>query len=472
MYVTDDIIFLYIRNQTDIQNDSKPMHRKNSELRRIDRTISSLALPSLATLLAEPLLIMVDSAMVGRLGTSSLAGLSLSSTILTAIVGICIFLTYATTAETARFVGAGNHRAAIRRGIDGIWLGGMIGVIFACAFHFGAQSILRLFGPQPQTLEQAVAYAQSSAFGLPGMLVTLAATGTLRGFSDAKSPLYASVAGSLLNIPLNFFLIYPCALKISGAGYGTAAAQLFMAFFLCMRVRKIGRRYGVPPFPKGAGVLLSLRSAIPLIIRTLCLRGAILLQITAAAGLGTVALAGNQIAMTMWNFASYGLDSLATAAQIMIGQSLGRGNVSEIRTILRRCINRSVVTGIILALFFAVLSFAVPSLITADSDVRTLSVYICLIISLSVPVSALAYLLDGVLIGAGDTRKLAKYMLISFFSFTPVALAVLFLPMGSPTFAMLFLWAGYALVFMTARSATAYCRVRGAGWMHLHQPGD
>ena len=103
---------------------------------------------------------------------------------------------------------------------------------------------------------------------------------------------------------------------------------------------------------------------------------------------------------------------------------------------------------------------------------RTLSVYICLIISLSVPVSALAYLLDGVLIGAGDTRKLAKYMLISFFSFTPVALAVLFLPMGSPTFAMLFLWAGYALVFMTARSATAYCRVRGAGWMHLHQPGD
>ena len=150
----------------------------------IDRDIRRLALPSLGSLLAEPLLVAVDSAMVGHLGTVPLAGLALASTVLTTLVGLCIFLAYATTAATARLFGAGKRKEALRQGIDGMWLALGLGVLLAIILIVIARPFLGLFGPEADVLEQSVRYLRSSSFGLHGLLLVLAATVTLGGMGD------------------------------------------------------------------------------------------------------------------------------------------------------------------------------------------------------------------------------------------------------------------------------------------------
>ena len=311
--------------------------------------------------------------MVGRLGTHPLAGLSLASTVLTTLVGICIFLSYATTAATARFVGAGEPGKGLRQGIDGMWLGLGLGVVLGGVLAAFAPTILGWFGPEPAVLDQAVMYARASAIGLPGMLLVLAANGTLRGFADTRTPLIAATAGALVNIPLNATLIYVAQLGVAGAGLGTAIAQTLMAAYLATVVNRLAREHAVSLKPSGAGVLKSLTDAVPLIIRTLSLRGAILLQISAATSLGTLALAANQIVMTMWNFAAYGLDALATAAQILVGQGLGSRNRERVRLVLRRNLVYGLRVGVGLGVVAAGLAFVVPRIMTIDDDVTWLA---------------------------------------------------------------------------------------------------
>lgn len=435
--------------------------------KNIDSTIFKLALPSLATLLAEPLLIAADSTMVGRLGTNPLAGLSLASTVLTALVGLCVFLAYATTAATARMVGADKPAEGLRLGIDSLWLATGLGFLLGILLFCGAPSILALFHPSADVLGEAVRYTRFSALGLPGMLLVLAATGTLRGFADAKTPLYATTVGAILNIPLNYLFIYVFQLGVGGAGLGTAIAQSLMAFYLCFVLYRRTMALHVVLKPTGTGVLRSLREALPLIVRTASLRGAILLQIAGATTLGTVALASNQIVMTVWNFAAYGLDSLATAAQILVGQSLGSKDRERVDAVLRRCLVWGVRVGAGLGIALAVVSSLIAQVISHDDAVRQLSTQTLWLTSASLPVAALAYMLDGVLIGAGDTRKLAKYMLMALVAFAPIPLVIVVWGAQWGTVGMLILWSGYALLFMAVRGLTMLYRVHSDAWMRF-----
>ena len=431
----------------------------------IDREIRRLALPALGSLLAEPLLIAVDSAMVGHLGTTPLAGLSLASTILTTVVGLCIFLTYATTAATARLHGAGHTDRAIRQGVDGIWLAAVLGLVLGVILFIFASPLLQLFNPEPHVLEQAIHYLRASAFGLPGMLLVLAATGAIRGLGNTTTPLYATTAGALFNIPLNYSLIYIAHFGIAGAGAGTAIAQTFMGTWLCAVVVKKAREHNTSLLPSGAGVLTSVKDAGPLIVRTISLRLAILLQISVATSMGTVALASNQITMSFWNFAAFGLDALATSAQILVGQGLGSGKKARVRAVLNRCLNRGVYYGTWLGVAMFALSWILPILMTSDPEVHALATHTMWVTALAMPIASVAYMLDGVLIGAGDTRRLAIYMVVALAGFAPVALIIQVLATGAT--GQILLWAAYALIFMSLRGVTMFFRVRGEEWMKL-----
>ncbi|WP_216423400.1 MATE family efflux transporter [Arcanobacterium phocae] len=441
----------------------------NNDLSHVDSSILRLALPSLGALLAEPLLVAVDTTMIGRLpGVSPLAGLSLASTILTTLVGLCIFLTYATTAATARSVGSGDKKHAYRLGLDGMWLAVGLGIILGLVLFFAGEIIIGWFGPSSAVSNQAQAYLHASSWGLPGMLLVLAATGTLRGFGDTKTPFVVATAGALANIPLNAFLIYGLGLGIVGAGLGTATAQTLMAGALTWTIVGRARHSGAAVIPSGGGVLRSLSEAVPLIIRTVSLRSAILLLTAGTSGLGAIALATNQIVMTLWNFMSYGLDSLATAAQILVGQALGSGEPARVRHILDRCVLWGLWVGVGLGVIMVGLSFVVPWIMSGDDDVRALSRIVLWVAAASLPLASLAFMLDGVLIGAGDTRRLAWYMLITLTAFAPVAGAVLWWPESfGQTWGMVTLWLGYGGVTMAVRAGTQFARTRGTSWMHL-----
>lgn len=436
---------------------------------QIDRRIAELAWPALGALLVEPALLAVDSIMVGQLGTAPLAGLSLASTILSTVVGLCIFLSYATTAATARQVGAGNAKRALENGIDGIWLGAVLGVVLGVALAVCAQPLLAAFGASGATLAQATAYLRISAVGLPGMLVVLAATGTLRGLADTRTPLRASVAGALVNVPINYVFIYPVGLGIGGAAIGTATAQLFMAVWLGWTVHRHALRDGASLAPRGLGVLRALRSSVPMLARSVILRAALLVEIAGATQLGVAALAANQVTMTVWNFATYGMDALAMAAQILVGQASGAGDRRHLRDVLSRCLARGLMVGVVLGVGVAVLAPFIPHLMSSDAGVLHLATAGTWLAAACMPVSAVAFILDGVLIGAGDAVALAWLMAGSLAVYVPATwLAVWIAGAGSATVGgYLAVWAGYAGVFLGMRALTTYLRARGDAWIRL-----
>jgi putative MATE family efflux protein len=194
-----------------------------------DREILRLAVPAFGALVAEPLFLLADSAIIGHLGTGPLAGLGIAGGVLSTAVGVFVFLAYATTAAVARRYGSGDLRAALAQGIDGMWLAGVLGVITAVVGFVAAPAIVGAFGASSDVLPYAVTYLRWSLPGLPAMLIVLAATGVLRGLQDTRTPLVVAVLGALGNVALNVALVYGAGMGIAGASLGTVIAQVTMA---------------------------------------------------------------------------------------------------------------------------------------------------------------------------------------------------------------------------------------------------
>ena len=295
------------------------------------RDILRLAVPAFLALIAEPLFLLVDSAIIGHLGTAELAGLGVASAALITGAGIFVFLAYGTTSVVARHLGAGDERSAISAGVDGLWLALGLGAVTAAVVAIWAEPICAAFGASPAVLEQATIYLRVSAFGLPGMLVILAVTGVLRGLQDTITPLVASVAGFGVNIALNLLFVYGLHWGIAGSAWGTVIAQTGMAVALVtvLVVKARARQASLHPHP--GRVLAAARTGIPLLVRTLALRAVLLLTTWVAASLGDVTLAAHQVALTIWSFLAFALDALAIAAQAIVGRALGAGDRQGVR---------------------------------------------------------------------------------------------------------------------------------------------
>ena len=239
------------------------------------RTILALALPSLGALIAEPLFTIIDSTIVGHLGTPQLAGLGIASTVLNTAVGLFIFLAYSTTSLAGRHLGAGRRDLAIRSGVEAMWLAGALGAIAAILLTVCASPLLTWLGADAATVAHALAYLRSSAPGLVGMFVVLAATGTLRGLQDTRTPLLASSVGAAFNAVANWVLMYPLGLGVAGSGLGTAITQSLMALFLGWMIVRAAHREGVSLRPSTSGLFGAAAEGTPLLIRTLALRVAL-----------------------------------------------------------------------------------------------------------------------------------------------------------------------------------------------------
>lgn len=430
----------------------------------LDRQIVALALPALGALVAEPLFILIDSVVVGHLGAPELAGLALAGTVLTTVVGLCVFLAYATTASVARSLGAGDRRRAMRLGVDGLWLALGLGVVLAAVLWLAAPHTVRLLGAPDDVVPHAIAYLRWSAPGLPGMLVVLASTGVLRGMLDTRTPLWVAVGGAAGNAVLSVVLVLGVGMGVAGSGLGTAAAQVAMGAVLAGVVVRGSRRAGVPPRPSAGGVLHGLRDGAPLLVRTASLRLAILLAAWVAAGLGTVTLAGHQVVIALWGLAGFALDALAIAAQALVGHALGSDDVDAVRAVLRRTLRWGVAAGAGLGLVLGVTGHWIAPLFTDDAEVHRAVALTLVLVAVTLPMAGWVFVLDGVLIGAGDGRYLAVVGMITLVVYMPAALAVrAWADDGAP--GLLVAWLAFAGLFMAARALTTGLRARGTAWM-------
>lgn len=429
------------------------------------REIVRLAVPAFLALIAEPLFLLADSAIVGHLGTAELAGLGVASAALVTAAGIFVFLAYGTTSVVARHLGAGDERAAVSAGIDGLWLALGLGALTAAVVAVWAGPICAVFGASPAVLEQATTYLRISALGIPAMLVILAVTGVLRGLQDTTTPLVASVVGFGANIVLNLVLVYGLHWGIAGSAWGTVIAQTGMgvALVTVLLVKARARYARLRPHP--ARVLAAGRTGIPLLVRTVALRATLLVTTWVAASLGDVPLAAHQVALTVWSFLAFALDALAIAAQAITGRALGGGDREGVRLAMGTMVRWGVWGGLALGLAIAALHAVIPPLFTPDPAVQQALGAALVVVGLGQAVAGYVFVLDGVLIGAGDGSWLARGMVVTFVAYLPVILAVRAAgPSGSPTRDVVVLWLAFT-AFMVIRGVVLGWRARRDDWM-------
>ncbi|MFF4800191.1 MATE family efflux transporter [Streptomyces sp. NPDC001351] len=428
-------------------------------LRQHDREIVALAVPAFGALVAEPLFVMADSAIVGHLGTAQLAGLGVASALLTTAVSVFVFLAYATTAGVARRVGAGDLQAAIRQGMDGIWLALLLGAAVIAAVLPTAPALVELFGASASAAPYATTYLRISALGIPAMLVVLAATGVLRGLQDTKTPLRVAIAGFVANGALNAGLVYGAGLGIAGSAWGTVIAQCGMAAVYLTVVVRGARRHGASLRPDAAGIRASAQAGVPLLVRTLSLRGILMIATAVAARLGDADIAAHQIVLSLWSLLAFALDAIAIAGQAIIGRHLGAEDTRGARDACRRMVQWGIAVGVVLGVLVVVARPVFLPLFTSDTVVKDTALPALLVVALSQPICGVVFVLDGVLMGAGDGPYLAWAMLLTLAVFAPLALLVPALGGGLTA-----LWAAMTLM-MTVRMLTLWLRTRSGRWI-------
>ena len=430
------------------------------------REILRLAVPAFGALVAEPLFLLADSAIVGHLGVAQLAGVGLASAVLHTVVGLMVFLAYSTTPAVARAIGDGQLGKALAAGRDGVWLALMLGTLLAGAGFVMTEPLVGLLGAQGQVQAFAVDYLRWSMPGLVAMLLIFAGTGVLRGLQDTRTPLVVATAGFTLNIVLNLWLVYGLGWSVTGSAVGTSLAQWAMAAVYLMMVQRIARRHGVSLLPSWRGIRGMARVGSWLMLRTLSLRAAILATVLVVTAQGTVNLAAHQLAMTIFSFLAFALDALAIAAQALIGKELGASNPARARlltaTMTRWGAGFGVVTGVLLAL-------AAPwvgALFTSDPEVQTVLAIALWVMAAGQPIAGYVFVLDGVLIGAGDARYLALAGLANLGVYAPLLAAVAVAGLAGSA-GLAWLWAAFALGYMAARAVTLGVRARSDRWMVL-----
>lgn len=389
----------------------------------LDKRILALAIPALATLIAEPLLVVADTVIVGRIGTAELAGLTIATSVLGVVVGLCIFLAYGTTAAVSRRLGAGDRRGALAGGLDGMVLGLVIGAGLAAGMAVLAQPVLELYGAGAEVTEHGVTYLRIVAAGVPAQLVILASTGVLRGLQDMRTPLVVMLGMTVLNVGLNVAFVFGLGYGIGGAALGTAIAMWVGGTILGLAVVRAARDEGLRFRPAPGGVLAAAASGGWLVARSAALHTALVVTTYSAAGFGDEALAAHQAANSVWMTATYAMDALAIAAQALVGLSLGAGDVPAARRVLARVIAWGTGFGVVLGAGVMTALGILPPALTPDGDVQSILRATLPVLAVLFPLGAIAFMYDGVLIGAGDARYLSLAAVASTAVYVPFALA-------------------------------------------------
>ena len=425
---------------------------------RHDREILRLAVPALGALVAEPLYVLADTAVVGHLGTDSLAGLAVASTALLVAYAVFIFLAYGTTAAVSRLLGAGRHGDAAHQAVQSLWLAALVGVATAVVGLALAEPLLRLLGAEGAVLAEGLTYLRISLLGVPAMLLVLAGTGYLRGLQDTRTPLVVAIASATANLVLELVLIYGLGFGIGASALATVVAQVGSAAVYLTLVHRGVRVHGVGLRPAWRTIGRLGVVGRDLFLRTAALRAALVLTTAAAARIGTEELAAHQIAFEIWSLLALGLDAIAIAGQAMTGRFLGAGDPTEARAAGQRMLAWGVGLGVVVGTVVIAAHGVLPDVFSDDAAVVATAAGLLVVVGLLQPVNGAVFVLDGLLIGAGDMGWLAVAMLISLAGYAPAVAWVLGAELGIG-----WLWAALGW-FMVLRLVTLGLRWRTDRW--------
>jgi putative MATE family efflux protein len=423
-----------------------------------DKDIVRLAVPAFGALIAEPLYVLADTAVVGHLGTPQLGGLAVASSVLLTYYGLCIFLAYGTTASVARRIGAGDRAGAARDALQSMWLAGALAAAAMALGYLTASPLLRALGADGAVLDNGLVYLRISLLGLPALLLTLAGTGWLRGVQDTRTPLVVAVGTAAANLVLELALIVGLDRGIGASALATVIVQWVAAGVYLRSVITGARAEGQPLRPELGHIGDLARVGRDLVVRTAALRAALVLATAVATRLGEVDLAAHQIAFELWSFLALGLDAVAIAGQALVATHLGARQPGLAREVGDRMLAWGAALGVVAAIAVVGARDVLPGIFTDDAAVARLTAFVLLWVALLQPVNGVVFVLDGLLIGAGDQRYLAWSMGLALVCFAPAAWFVLVADHG-----LGWLWGALA-VLMAARLTTLLRRWRTGAW--------
>ena len=418
-----------------------------------DRQIFALALPALGALAAEPLYVLVDTAIVGHLGTTELAALAIAATVLTTAFTVFNFLTYGTTAHVARLHGAGREGEAALVGSQALWLGAGIGLLLLVAAVPLAPGAVALMGGEGEIARQATLYLRLAALGAPFFMLAAAGQGYLRGISDLRTPLVILIVAHAVNVVLELLFVYGFGWGLAGSAWGTVIAQVGMGLAFV----RVQRRAGWQP-PRWSRIRPLMRIGGHIAVRTSALLGSFLVASAVLARVGAPSLGAHQIAFQLFIFLALVLDALAIAGQVMVGRMLGGGDAAGARAAALRMIGWSVLAGAGFGAVVFALGDVIPHAFTSDPAVVEQAGEIWWLFALMMPAAGAVFALDGILIGAGDTRFLMWGMLAAAAVYVPVALLAL-----AEDWGIVGVWCGLAGLF-AVRLGTCGARFAGSRW--------
>ncbi len=426
-----------------------------------DRDIARLAVPALGTLVAEPLYVLADTAIVGRLGTEQLAGLALASTVLLTLHSALIFLAYGTTSTVARLVGAGRKIEAAQQAVQGLWLAIAMGVIGSALIAVFAEPLLRALGGDGATLTAGLTYLRISLIGFPFMLIMLAGAGAFNGRQDTRTPLAIAVSGAVANLVIELVLVPGLGYGIGASALSTVIAQVGTGVAYIWMLSRWARteKISIRPSPTALATLAWAGRA--LVLRAVALRGSFTLAAAVAARISVPALAAHQIGIQLWSTLALALDAVAIAGQALTGKWLGAGDGERARQAAKRMIQLDVGVGVAAAVVVFAARPWLAKLFTTDPEVIALTGSVLLWVAVTQPLNGYVFALDGILIGAGDMRYLGRTMAVAAAVFAAMAVWMFNGNAGLDT-----LWIALS-VFMVLRAVTLRYRWRTDAWVVL-----
>jgi putative MATE family efflux protein len=422
------------------------------------KQVLGLAVPALGVLAAEPLYLLVDTAVVGHLGAVPLGALSVGAIVLAQISTQLTFLSYGTTARTARLHGAGRRADAVAEGVQATWLAIAVGVVLIGVGQLFARPVAELLAGQGEVADAAVGWLRIALFGTPFILVTMAGNGWMRGVQDARRPLRYVLVGNGISAALCPVLVYGVDWGLEGSAVANVVAQVISAtlFLRALRVEQVSLR------PRPAVMREQLALGRDLVLRSLAFQACFVSATTVAAHHSTAAVGAHQIVLQLWTFLALVLDSLAIAAQSLIGAALGRDDERQARGLAWQVTGYGLIFGIGLGVVFAALAGVLPHVFTSDTSVLGEIPHAWWFFVALQPIAGVVFALDGVLLGAGDAAFLRTATLL--------AAAVGFLPFVWLSFAynwgLAGIWTGLSL-FMIVRLVAVLARTRSGRWAVL-----
>ena len=424
----------------------------------LTRRIAALALPALVVLAAEPLYVLVDTAVVGHLGQVPLAAVAVGGTVMSVAVWFGTLMAYGTTGRAARRFGAGDRTAAVAEGVQASWLAlGTSGVLVLLAQLF-AEPLTRVLAADPGAAEAAAGWLRIASFGIPGLLLAAAGNGWMRGVQDTRRPLVYVLGANVLSAVLCPLLVYPVGWGLTGSAVANVVAQsLTGLLFLLALVRE-----RAPLRPSPAVIVRQLVLGRDLLIRGAAFQACWLSATAVAARFGVAAVGAHQIGLQLWFFCALALDAVAIAAQSLVGAALGAGDDGAAREVARRVTAVGAVAGVGFAILAAAGAGVVPGWFTGDQAVHEQAAIVWPWFVGMLPFAGVVYALDGVLIGAGDVGYLRTMTLAAaLFGFLPAIWLAYALNWGLSG-----VWFGLAL-FTLIRLVFLLVRWRGTGWAVL-----